>query len=292
VAQVQATIENVPQNPGTAFTVSGNTITFDGAPPSGTNNIYVYYTSPITQVIQPGQGTVGAAQLQSGLATQWTTSGSNIYYNTGSVGVGTTSPTAQLQLNRSGTGDYTSFRLSNSGASGRTYEIGLGGNTAAAGYANTLYFYDSTAGAIRMGIDSSGRVTTPSQPAFNANNSGNFTISSETSITYNTAQWNTGSNYSTATGRFTAPVAGYYLIFHKLASNTTNVFEPKIYINGTEVARAYSPNTSSNGKTITVSTIWYMSASDYAQPYAYVPGSTTFYGSGSVQSSFYGYLLG
>lgn len=63
VAQVQATIENVPQNPGTAFTVSGNTITFDGAPPSGTNNIYVYYTSPITQVIQPGQGTVGTAQL-------------------------------------------------------------------------------------------------------------------------------------------------------------------------------------------------------------------------------------
>jgi len=67
VAQVQATIENVPQNPGTAFTVSGNTITFDGAPPSGTNNIYVYYTSPITQVIQPGQGTVGVAQLQGGL---------------------------------------------------------------------------------------------------------------------------------------------------------------------------------------------------------------------------------
>ena len=63
VAQVQAVIENVPQNPGSAFTVSGNTITFTSAPPSGTNNIYVYYTSPITQVIQPGQGTVGTAQL-------------------------------------------------------------------------------------------------------------------------------------------------------------------------------------------------------------------------------------
>jgi hypothetical protein len=51
VAQVQAVIENVPQNPGDAFTVSGNTITFTSAPPSGTNNIYVYYTSPITQVV-------------------------------------------------------------------------------------------------------------------------------------------------------------------------------------------------------------------------------------------------
>jgi hypothetical protein len=66
VAQVQVAIENVPQNPGDAFTVSGNTITFTSAPPSGTNNIYVYYTSPITQVIAPGQGTVGTAQIQEG----------------------------------------------------------------------------------------------------------------------------------------------------------------------------------------------------------------------------------
>ena len=63
VAQVQAVIENVPQNPGSAYTVSGNTITFTSAPPNGTSNIYVYYTSPITQVIQPGQGTVGTRQL-------------------------------------------------------------------------------------------------------------------------------------------------------------------------------------------------------------------------------------
>jgi len=63
VAQVQVVVNNVDQNPSTAFTVSGNTLTFTGAPSSGTNNIYVYYTSPITQVIQPGQGTVGTTQL-------------------------------------------------------------------------------------------------------------------------------------------------------------------------------------------------------------------------------------
>ena len=39
VAQVQAVISNVPQNPGDAFTVSGNTITFTSVPPTGTNNI-------------------------------------------------------------------------------------------------------------------------------------------------------------------------------------------------------------------------------------------------------------
>jgi hypothetical protein len=61
VAQVQAVVNNVAQNPSDAFTVSGNTITFTSAPSSGTNNIYVYYTSPITQVIAPGQGTVGTS---------------------------------------------------------------------------------------------------------------------------------------------------------------------------------------------------------------------------------------
>lgn len=69
VAQVQAVISNVPQNPGSAYTVSGNTITFTSAPPSGTQNIYVYYTSPITQVIAPGQGTVTTTSLMDSSVT-------------------------------------------------------------------------------------------------------------------------------------------------------------------------------------------------------------------------------
>lgn len=49
VAQLTAVIENVIQNPTSAFTVSGNQITFTSAPPAGTNNIWVEYTSLITQ---------------------------------------------------------------------------------------------------------------------------------------------------------------------------------------------------------------------------------------------------
>ena len=65
VAQVQVTIDNVAQNPSSAYTVSSNTITFTSAPLSGTNNIYVYYTSPITDVIAPGQGTVTTTSLNT-----------------------------------------------------------------------------------------------------------------------------------------------------------------------------------------------------------------------------------
>jgi len=68
VAQVQVTIDNVAQNPSSAFTVSANTITFTSAPLSGTNNIYVYYTSPITQVIAPGQGTVNTNSVVSSIS--------------------------------------------------------------------------------------------------------------------------------------------------------------------------------------------------------------------------------
>ena len=76
VAQVEAVIDNVVQNPSSAYTVSSNTITFTSAPLSGTNNIYVRYTSPITQVIAPSAGTVGSSQLAS--LTTLPTSGGNI----------------------------------------------------------------------------------------------------------------------------------------------------------------------------------------------------------------------
>jgi hypothetical protein len=96
VAQVQAVIENVPQNPGDAYTVSGNTITFTSAPPNGTGNIYVYYTSPITQVIQPGQGTVGSNQVADGVTINFNdgSAASPSITNTGDTNTGMFFPAA------------------------------------------------------------------------------------------------------------------------------------------------------------------------------------------------------
>ena len=113
VAQVQAVISNVPQDPGSAYTVSGNTITFTSAPLSGTNNIYVYYTSPITQVIAPGQGTVTSESF--GAIVNFTTTGNTVLGDastdtlnvgngglvkdaSGNVGIGTASPRATFDV--------------------------------------------------------------------------------------------------------------------------------------------------------------------------------------------------
>ena len=42
-SQIDVFIDNVRQEPDEAYTVAGNTITFTGTPPSGTNNIYVVH---------------------------------------------------------------------------------------------------------------------------------------------------------------------------------------------------------------------------------------------------------
>ena len=94
VAQVQAVISNVVQNPSDAYTVSGNTITFTSAPPTGTNNVYVYYTSPITQVIAPGQGTVTTTSLAAGFTLPVASGGTGGTTSTGTGAVVlATSPT-------------------------------------------------------------------------------------------------------------------------------------------------------------------------------------------------------
>ena len=71
---IEAVINNVQQNPSTAYTVSGNVITFTSAPPNGTNNIYVNYNSIQGQVVGIGQGTVGPTQLTNG-APAWDVNG-------------------------------------------------------------------------------------------------------------------------------------------------------------------------------------------------------------------------
>ena len=107
VAQVEVYVSNVPQTPSTAYTVSSNTITFTSAPPSGTNNIYVYYTSPITQVIAPGQNTVYPSSLSTTNALYWDTSGN--------VGIGTSSPSYKLDVTGQGRAT-TGFAISTDGS--------------------------------------------------------------------------------------------------------------------------------------------------------------------------------
>ncbi len=153
----------------------------------------------------------------------------------GSVGIGTTNPSQKLHvvgagqfnsngavLNLVGT-DHTYIQWYPDGiAAGRKGYIGYptlsDDNLTIANEISTAGINFSANGLTRLSIDSSGRVTTPYQPSFAASHTNNTLVTGE--IVWGTEHFDTGSNYSTSTGRFTAPVAGvYFFRAHTLVQN-------------------------------------------------------------------------
>ena len=117
-----------------------------------------------TSGLQVAPDNSGSLQLQ----TNGTTAAVTIDTSQ-NVGIGTTSPASRLELSSSATSaaagftstntnsaGYSTLQLRNTGTSGRTYTIAVGGNTS--GNPGAFYVYDDTAPAERMRIDSGGRV--------------------------------------------------------------------------------------------------------------------------------------
>ena len=103
------------------------------------------------------------------------------------------------------------------------------------GYMNYRHADDSlrfgTAGSDRLLINSSGYVTKPAHPSFCARFTSGNGFSGDilvlTKVDDNYLTWNNGSHYSTSTGKFTAPVAGFYYFEGQVMatgfSNGTNI---------------------------------------------------------------------
>lgn len=100
----------------------------------------------------------GSVQTTSATAgvSQWTTTGTNIYYNNGFVGLGTNAPSSLLHLTSNNSGG-TALRLENTDTGGRTFKIWSTGSMAASG-TGRLEIYDTTANASRMLINAIGNV--------------------------------------------------------------------------------------------------------------------------------------
>ena len=145
---------------------------------------------------------------------------------------------------------------------------------------NSTQFWTPNSGntdfILPMAFDSAGRVTMPLQPAFQAALNGNVTNSSSpTRLTTwvkvtNSIINNRDSGFSTANGRFTAPVAGLYLmgLHFDLSGGVTTGWYASVGINGS--SRNYDliedTTLASNGG-FYVTRLIPMQAGDYAEVY-------------------------
>jgi hypothetical protein len=67
---IEVVVNNVQQSPfDGSYSVSGQTLTFSGAPTAGANNIYVIYQAGVIGVVSPTDNSVTANSIQSNAVT-------------------------------------------------------------------------------------------------------------------------------------------------------------------------------------------------------------------------------
>ena len=115
VFDIEVFVENVRQDPNSAYTLNGTTLTFSAAPPSGTNNIYVIHQAKaVGTITAPVGGSIvmngvelisdedGDTSITADTDDQidFKTGGTDrvIIDSSGNVGIGETSPTEALHI--------------------------------------------------------------------------------------------------------------------------------------------------------------------------------------------------
>ena len=264
-------------------------------------------TSNTTSLVYTGD-TTGAMVFQ----TNGTTEAMRITAD-GRVGIGTSIPATKLNVIESGAADAVVRVSNNNGgvyaaslnidstnltgsrynsiysSNNNTFQWAISGGGADA----TMVFGTGSSNTERMRIDSSGRVTMPYQPAFDAYGTvGNLLVTTEIPIPLNSTTFNIGNHYNTSNYRFTAPVAGMYFFraqTYKQASG--NASRLRLYKNAGD-ARVYQYISASDTYTHSITGIISLAVGDYVTCNFNSDGAGTNIYLADNHTNFSGYLLG
>lgn len=161
VNSIDVQISGVSQSPQT-YSVSGTTLTFSAAPPTGTNNIVVRHLGIAGIPNVPSAGSVVPSSIGTGYSL-WNLSGSDVNYTTGNVGIGTASPSTKLHVAStaasatqlatfSSSGNSSSATVSSANSGGQYMFGSSAGDTIIRSESNSLCF--GTASTLKFGSPS------------------------------------------------------------------------------------------------------------------------------------------
>ena len=231
-------VENVRQEPTTAYAVSGTTLTFTAAPVSASgNNIYVLHhntpastaTHPSAQALTATSGTFTGAFTSVGIddnadATSITIDSSE------NVGIKTTTPTNyyadDLVVTAPDEGGITVV----GGTAERNYLAFADGTSGDARYRGLISYDHNTdilgigaGGGTKIQLDGNGHMTNATQPCFlvrNSSDQSNISLATLVTVVFDTEVFDQNADFASNT--FTAPVTGRYLFTYNLNFSQTD----------------------------------------------------------------------
>ena len=286
---IEVFVGNVRQDPDSAYTLSGTTLSFTGAPPSGTNNIYVVHQAKSVGTIDVPASGVQAGSLASSVLTGQTDIGADLadadLFLVDDGAGGTLRKTAASRIKT-----YAGFSVSS-----------ITGATALdAVPADTDEFVLSDAGTLKR-TDFKNLIQ--NGPFFSARQTNNQQLlnSTMTKIQFPTEIADPSGTYDNSTNyRFTPGVVGKYVI----GSNVTikdvgdgNKFQMAIYENGSNMNSGQAAFMARNGANdnLTVGGTWLLdvdSTSDYYEIYCLHNKGSTQELRGDFFNNFYGFRVG
>jgi hypothetical protein len=215
----------------------------------------------------------------------------------GSIGIGTDNPTKFIDITGVHSGINTTGRFVMSPhAAG--WDTGVTSGSIHHHYTDGFRLYSGQIGSgiLRWNIDNSGRVTMPYQPSFFAYvTGGDNTTNVGSIIVFNETAHNTGSHYSTSTGKFTAPVTGVYAFHAQIwAKNGTANARTQFFVNSGNVTQHGMNPASINlsDHAYQMSMVRSLSANDTVDIRVDAANLTYYGGGGTSHTYFTGYLVG